>query len=108
VTVALRKRPAPRGAASNGGGIGIYDLTIGDARIVVLSFDDPTPQSLSLTPAERSVALLVIDGLSNRAIAARRGTTPRTVGNQLASIYNKLGVGSRIELAARLGRADSA
>lgn len=34
-------------------------------------------------------------------IARRRGTSPRTVANQIASIFRKHGVGSRAELVAR-------
>ena len=55
----------------------------------------------SLTPAEREVVLLAKEGLSNAEIAVRRGTVERTVANQLRSIYDKLGVGSRNELSAR-------
>jgi DNA-binding NarL/FixJ family response regulator len=55
----------------------------------------------SLTTAETEVATLVIEGLSNAAIAARRATSVRTVANQLRSIYSKLGVGSRRQLCSR-------
>lgn len=44
-----------------------------------------------LTPAEREVAeLLVREGLSNSALATRLGKSPKTVANQLTSIYQKL------------------
>lgn len=52
-----------------------------------------------LTPAERSVAAMAVRGLSNREIAAARSSSRRTVANQLASVYEKLGVCSRSELA---------
>src|SRR5258706_12476681 len=52
-----------------------------------------------LTASERDVAKLARDGLSNAAIGQLRGTSPRTVANQLARIYRKLGVGSRLGLA---------
>ena len=55
-----------------------------------------------LTPAERMIALDAAAGLSNATIAARRRRSVRTIANQLASIYRKLGVGSRAELAAHL------
>jgi DNA-binding NarL/FixJ family response regulator len=55
----------------------------------------------SLTTAETEVATLVIEGLSNAAIAARRTTSVRTVANQLRSIYSKLAVGSRRQLCSR-------
>lgn len=58
-----------------------------------------------LTCAERQVVTGVLDGRTNAAIATARRTSSRTVANQLAGIYRKLGVSSRWELAARVGRA---
>jgi len=51
-----------------------------------------------LTPAEWSVATLVIDGYSHREIAARRECSTRTVANQIGSIFRKLNVSGRPEL----------
>ncbi|MGE0790294.1 MAG: response regulator transcription factor [Sandaracinaceae bacterium] len=59
----------------------------------------------SLTPAERFVAYLAAHGATNAQIARRRATSARTVANQLASIFKKLRVGSRHELAARYSTA---
>jgi DNA-binding CsgD family transcriptional regulator len=53
-----------------------------------------------LTPRERAVATEVLRGLSNAGIARKLGVSPRTVANQVAAIFRKLGVGSRAELAA--------
>ena len=53
-----------------------------------------------LGPAEAQVLQLALEGLSNAAIAARRGSRPRTIANQLARAYEKLGVSSRAEAAA--------
>jgi DNA-binding NarL/FixJ family response regulator len=61
----------------------------------------------SLTQAERAIAALLIEGASNAEIASRRGTSARTVVNQVASIFKKACVASRIELAARLFGADA-
>ena len=55
-----------------------------------------------LSAAEREVAELVARGLSNAAIAKRRSTTARTVANQLAAIFRKLGVRSRAALVVAL------
>jgi DNA-binding NarL/FixJ family response regulator len=57
------------------------------------------PRFDGLAQAEREVAGLAVLGLSNAEIGARRGTSLRTVANQLARVYRKLGVGSRAELA---------
>jgi DNA-binding NarL/FixJ family response regulator len=54
-----------------------------------------------LTHAERQVVAGVLNGRTNAAIATARRTSCRTVANQLAAVYRKLGVSSRWELAAR-------
>ena len=59
----------------------------------------------SLTDAERAVARLALEGHTNVAIAGQRGSSPRTVANQLASAYQKLGVSSRRQLLAAVLRA---
>jgi len=56
-----------------------------------------------LTPAELEVARLAARGQSSARIAATRGVAVRTIANQLASIYGKLSIGSRAELAHHLG-----
>ncbi len=63
----------------------------------------------SLTPSETEVLDLVLDGHSNKEIAARRSCSASTVANQIQSIFRKTGVNSRNELAALLfgGRAQS-
>lgn len=58
-----------------------------------------------LSRAEQEVAGLMVAGLSNQAIARRRATSPRTVANQAASIFRKLGVGSRAGLSAWMADA---
>ncbi|MBS2540107.1 helix-turn-helix transcriptional regulator [Catenulispora sp. NF23] len=55
-----------------------------------------------LTATETTVAELVAGGLSNREVAERLVTSVRTVEGHLGSIYRKLGVRSRTELARRL------
>lgn len=67
-----------------------------------------TPQWSLLTKAEEEVARYVLEGLSNKQIALRRGTCERTVANQLSSLYRKLRVSSRAELATAFVRALSA
>lgn len=54
----------------------------------------------ALSEAEREVVHAVLAGSSNADIAKLRGTSARTVANQLASIYTKLGISSRHELVA--------
>lgn len=59
----------------------------------------------ALTPAEHRVAVAAAQGLSNREIAGACFVTVRTVETQLTSVYRKLGVRSRSQLAARLPTA---
>ncbi len=58
----------------------------------------------SLTPTELRVAAEVAQGLSNPQIAARMFITSRTVTTHLTSIYRKIGVSGRAELAAAVAR----
>jgi DNA-binding NarL/FixJ family response regulator len=52
-----------------------------------------------LTPREREVIALIGEGLKNKAIAERLFITETTARNHLASIFAKLGVVDRLELA---------
>jgi DNA-binding CsgD family transcriptional regulator len=56
-----------------------------------------------LTETERRVAGLAATGLSTRAIAEQAFLSPKTVGNILGRVYEKLGIHSRAELGARMG-----
>lgn len=69
---------------------------------ILLSYPIARPRSWDrLTMAERAVAEHVLEGWSNARIARQRSVSVRTVANQVASVFRKLGVRSRIELAAR-------
>ncbi|QSQ21963.1 helix-turn-helix transcriptional regulator [Pyxidicoccus parkwayensis] len=57
-----------------------------------------------LTNAERDIVGRVLHGDSNRDIALARGTSVRTVANQLAAIYQKLSITSRADLAIHVIR----
>lgn len=63
------------------------------------------PQSAAekqLSEAERFVLQLVVAGKSNAEIAEARGTSARTVANQVASLLRKLGARSRYDLIGRV------
>jgi DNA-binding CsgD family transcriptional regulator len=53
-----------------------------------------------LTPAEREVALLVLQGHGHKQIAARTRRSERTIRQHAAAVYEKAGLGGRAELAA--------
>lgn len=52
-----------------------------------------------LTPQELQIALLAVEGLSNRAIAEQLFLSPRTVSTHLYRIFPKLGITARSGLA---------
>ena len=60
------------------------------------------PPADGLTTREREVALLVADGLRSREVAERLGIASQTVKSHLKTIFDKLGVRNRVELARRL------
>ena len=55
-----------------------------------------------LTEGERRVAELAAQGLTNRQVAAALFMSPKTVEANLSRAYQKLNVGSRAELGARM------
>ena len=55
---------------------------------------------LVLTPLQRDILVLVVNGLTNREIAERLGLGPGLISMHIGRITGKLGVTSRAELAA--------
>jgi two-component system nitrate/nitrite response regulator NarL len=62
-----------------------------------------TPQSsgrrFNLTPRELEIIRAIVDGQANKEIASRLGITEPTVKHHLTSIFDKVGVSNRLELA---------
>jgi two-component system, NarL family, nitrate/nitrite response regulator NarL len=52
-----------------------------------------------LTARERDIVATVVDGASNKDIALQYGISVQTVKHHLTSIFDKLGMSSRLELA---------
>lgn len=90
--------PSPPGLAVDGAGGG-------DDACLVLSFPIAPPRRAQLTRAEREVVDGILAGLPNRAIAERRGVSPRTVANQIARLFTKLRVDSRLGLVLAIHAA---
>jgi DNA-binding CsgD family transcriptional regulator len=59
----------------------------------------------SLTATEQAVSLLVAEGLTNGAVARRMYISPHTVNTHLRHVFAKLGVSSRVALAAVVHRS---
>jgi DNA-binding CsgD family transcriptional regulator/GAF domain-containing protein len=79
----------------------------GRALVTVLELDRERPGRsagplLTLTPREREVAALVVDGLADREIGERLYLSRHTVSQHVKRIYRKLGVDSRVALTRLL------
>jgi DNA-binding CsgD family transcriptional regulator len=96
-------------------GLEVRTFRRGSDEFAVFSFPLAPPDAharnaaAGLTDAERDVVSLILREESIAAVARERRSSPRTIANQLSSIYRKLGVRSRRELRARVARppADS-
>ncbi len=79
----------------------------GDARAELQRVGARRPPSAgSLTVTERRVAELAAEGLANKEIARKLVVTVSTVEFHLRNTYAKLGIRSRVQLAARLREMD--
>lgn len=65
----------------------------------------PRPVRL-LTPRERLLIAEIRAGRTNKAIAAKFGVSEQTVRNQLTTLFRKLQVSSRLELAVKFANPD--
>jgi DNA-binding NarL/FixJ family response regulator len=54
---------------------------------------------VQLTPKESLIVSCVTQGMKNKEIAIKVGTTEQVVKNYLRKVYDKLGVADRLELA---------
>ncbi|OON70109.1 response regulator [Hymenobacter sp. CRA2] len=72
----------------------------------VLAHFKPTPavQPDLLSEREREVVVAIVDGLSDKQVAARLDLSVETVRTYVKRIYKKLQVGSRTELVSRHAR----
>jgi DNA-binding CsgD family transcriptional regulator len=93
----MTRQPAPPPAD-----LAAWRMDTDRASLAILSYPLPEASLEQLTPAERDVVRRALAGAGNKEIAWARGTSLRTIANQLTSAYRKLGVTSRRELAARL------
>lgn len=84
----------------------VAEVAIDGARIDVLALPGGIrgPVVERLSAAEREVASLIVDGKTNAEIADARGTSPRTVANQVRGMFEKLGLSGRSELVRALTR----
>ena len=106
VSLVTRSGPkSSRSPATIPPGLRASRATVGGEEVAIFSYPLARPAlPASLSPAEGAVALALLEGLSNGDIARARKTSARTVANQVASIFRKLGLSSRGEVAMALSR----
>jgi DNA-binding CsgD family transcriptional regulator len=74
---------------------------ISGRRIDLTSLDDSLLQA-GISPRERDIIGLILEGCSNKAIAERLFIAPNTVKTHNRNIFQKMKVGSRFELLTKL------
>jgi DNA-binding CsgD family transcriptional regulator len=74
-------------------------LDVGGDEYLLLTFPTDGNDLSNLTESEREVATELLRGKSYREIARIRGTKVGTVANQVRSLFRKLEIRSRSELA---------
>ena len=88
-------RAVGRGEAVLGSGVARAGLAL------LLGTGRPAAVFPELTPREHEVLELIAEGLDNDEIGLRLGLTLKTVRNNVATIYTKLGVSDRAKAVAR-------
>ena len=66
------------------------------ARLLLEAGDAPDPLD-GVSPREREVFALLLDGLPNKLIARRLGISEKTVKTHLTSIFRQIGVNDRVQ-----------
>lgn len=74
-----------------------------EARVAELSTPAQHVNLINLTPCERGVVEGLVSGARLSAIAAAQGVSKHTARYHLKRAFRKLGVGSQVELLAKLG-----
>jgi DNA-binding NarL/FixJ family response regulator len=69
---------------------------------LVFTREQLTSDLVTLSPRERQIVRLAMDGLGNKEIASRIGASPKTVEGHLTAIFERFDIrGGRIELSFR-------
>ena len=87
--------------------------SVGSSRVAFLGRPAPKRPSeiarltavLRIEPSEARLALRIAQGLTNEVIGARFGVPVSTIKNRTCSLYRKLGIRNRVQLAALVLRS---
>jgi DNA-binding NarL/FixJ family response regulator len=97
-----RHADARTGAEPAAAGLRTARFQLAGDDYIVLSYPHAAVAApAALTSTERAIFSALLSGQSNPQIAASRGRALRTIANQVAAIFHKLGVSSRAELVAK-------
>jgi len=66
-------------------------------------YDTNKFENYGLSPREKDVAVLLLQGLTTRQISSSLGIKESTVSSYCKSLYKKLGINSRVEMFATFG-----
>ncbi|MEV6362198.1 ATP-binding protein [Nocardia asteroides] len=91
----------------------VQRLALGTLSTERLPIDHPARKAMpsrwgELTEAEKQVAHLAAAGWTNAAIAARRGSSAKTIDAQMVAILRKLVIASRVDIAALVPEDEAA
>jgi DNA-binding CsgD family transcriptional regulator len=89
------------GPSVAGGDAVLFDVEIGDVRLLALRQGQPSAMSL-LSPRELEIARMVAQGYANKTIASVLEISSWTVASHLRRIFIKLQVSSRAAMATCL------
>ena len=95
---ALASRAQHPGAA---GALSYLDDEQASLRVISIPRPDG-PLESTLPPAELAVIRSLVEGVSYAEIARRRGTSSRTIANQITAVFRRMKVSGRSELLLRL------
>lgn len=100
---AMLARAAKSGAQLLHGRSGELEHRGLDCQLLSAPIPEPAFGGL-LSPAVRAVVRMRVEGRSHAEIAATRRTSPRTVANQLAAAFQRLGISGRSDLIELMAR----
>ncbi|MGH7436296.1 MAG: LuxR C-terminal-related transcriptional regulator [Polyangiaceae bacterium] len=85
----------------------VSSASTGEGRQMLIRYMPPSwSLPMYLSCAEKGIVRALLAGHSQAAIARASGVATRTVSNQIASVYRKVNVHSRMDLFVALTRAD--
>jgi DNA-binding NarL/FixJ family response regulator len=78
--------------------------SVQDLLLLLNELKEPAPrrkEKFGLTPRELDIVSAIVAGSNNRTIATQFSISEQTVKNHLSSIFDKMGVSTRLELALK-------